>query len=94
MNDIYRPYLRRFILVFFDDILIYSKTVAEHVEYLRVTLEILRVNTLFAERSKCLLGGGERIEYLGHYIDKDGVTTDPKKIAAVVDWPIPKTLNS
>lgn len=88
MNDIYRPYLHRFILVFFDDILIYSKTVAGHVEHLRIMLEILRANTLFAKRSKCLFGG-KRVEYLGHYIDKEGVTMDPTKVA---EWPIPKNL--
>lgn len=91
MNDIYRPFLRKFILVLFDDILIYNKTIAEHVKHLRTTLEVLRPNTLYAKKTKCLFGCA-RVEYLGHYIDKAGVTTDPKKIMAVTGWPTPRNV--
>ena len=66
MNSIFKPYLRKFILVFFDDILVYSKTESEHVQHLKVTLEILRDNQFFAKLSKCRFGCNE-VDYLGHW---------------------------
>lgn len=78
MNHIFKPYLRKFILVFFDDILIYSKNLDEHLVHLRVVLEILQNHQLFAKRSKCSFGNPE-IEHLGHIISNDGVQADPKK---------------
>jgi len=81
-NHVFKPYLRRFILVFFDDILIYSSSLTEHLEHLKITLGILRRHTLYAKRSKCTFGVGE-VEYLGHIISSQGVATDPSKIADV-----------
>ncbi|KAL0361456.1 UNVERIFIED_CONTAM: Transposon Ty3-I Gag-Pol polyprotein [Sesamum radiatum] len=89
MNLVFAPYLRKFILVFFDDILIYSKTWSEHLHHLHITLDILRQNQLYAKRSKCDFGQ-ERIEYLGHIITRDGVTTDPRKVDSMTGWPVPK----
>ena len=81
MNHIFKPYWRKFILVFFDDILVYSPTYEDHLSHLRAAFEVLRQHTLFAEMSKCSFGNQE-IEYLGHLITAAGVSMDPKKIAA------------
>lgn len=91
MNTIFRPYLRKFILVFFDDILIYSHSFEEHLTHLKLTLDVLRQHTLFAKMSKCTFGTPE-VEYLGHLISEKGVSTEPSKIAAMVNWPEPATI--
>jgi hypothetical protein len=90
MNNLFKPYLRRFVLVFFDDILIYSKSFTDHLKHLKWVMEILRTNQLFAKLSKCAFGKQE-VEYLGHLISEDGVKADPAKITAMTNWPIPKT---
>lgn len=79
MNSVFQDQLRRSVLVFFDDILIYSKTLAEHVTHLKVVLEKMVEHKLYAKRSKCEFGQPS-LEYLGHIISKDGVSTDPNKV--------------
>jgi hypothetical protein len=79
MNDVLRPFLRRFVLVFFDDILIYSKSWADHLRHLRVVLNELRRHTLFVKRSKCAFGV-TAVSYLGHIILEAGVAMDPAKV--------------
>lgn len=91
MNDIFRPYLRKFVLVFFDDILVYSSDEANHFQHLATVLQTLRQNQLFVKASKCSFGQSS-IAYLGHIIDAFGVSVDPDKIAAVTSWPTPTTL--
>lgn len=71
MNHVFRPHLRRFILVFFDDILIYSKTMSDHLKHLTTTFELLRSNQLFVKLSKCAFGQTS-LEYLGHIISDKG----------------------
>ncbi|XP_026417003.1 uncharacterized protein LOC113312466 [Papaver somniferum] len=93
MNKIFQPHLRKFILVFFDDILIYSPSLEDHVLHLQITLQILRENQLFANFSKCCFGQSE-LEYLGHIVTANGVKADPAKISAMVDWPIPTTIKA
>ncbi|XP_042963178.1 uncharacterized protein LOC122297221 [Carya illinoinensis] len=93
MNEIFRPYLRRFVLVFFDDILIYSKSVEDHLQHLRIVLETLKSHHLFAKQSKCVFGCSE-VKYLGHRISKEGVKADPHKISAMQSWPLPKSLKA
>ena len=91
MNGIFKPYLRKFVLVFFDDILIYSKSMEDHVQHVTSVLDLLRSHSLYAKRNKCCFGV-EQVEYLGHYISGRGVATDPKKLKAVSQWPVPKTV--
>ncbi|KAJ1703891.1 hypothetical protein LUZ63_003670 [Rhynchospora breviuscula] len=91
MNSIFKPHLRKFILVFFDDILIYSTSLEEHKQHLSIALQLLLDNKLFAKLSKCVFGARE-VEYLGHIISETGVATDPSKVLAMTDWPTPKTV--
>ena len=79
MNRIFELYLRKFIFVFFDDILIYSRTLDQHLTHLRTTFEILRSYQVFIKRSKCAFGQ-DQVEYLGHLILGEGVSTDPRKV--------------
>jgi len=84
MNQLLQKYLRKFILVFFDDILIYSKTNTEHEEHLEMVLKVLLSNQLYAKMSKCVFGQPQ-VEYLVHIISGEGVATDPEKIRVVKD---------
>jgi hypothetical protein len=89
-NDVLRSFLRHFVLVFFDDILIYSVSWADHLRHLRVVLIVLQQHLLFAKHSNCAFG--ERsIAYLGHVISDTGVAMDPAKVQAVADWPKPRS---
>jgi hypothetical protein len=82
MNDVLRPYLRRFVLVFFDDILIYGASWAEHLQHIAIVLSELRAHHLHLKRSKCSFGAAS-VAYLGHVISADGVAMDVDKVAAV-----------
>jgi len=88
MNELFQPFLRKFVLVFFDDILIYSRTWKEHLEHLSQVLTILEENKFYAKMSKCTFGK-EEVDYLGHKISKEGVQVDPSKIKAIMEWPKP-----
>lgn len=79
MNDIFRFTLQMYVLVFFDDILIFSKTWAEHMEHLKIVFHTLLTNQLYVNHSKCL-SGQQQVEYLGHIISPLGVSADPEKI--------------
>jgi len=89
MNHILKPFLRMFVLVFFDDILIYSPTMAKHVEHLQEILQVLQQHKLKLNQKKCSFGQ-QSLEYLGHIISKEGVAADPKKVEAMWNWPVPK----
>lgn len=91
MNQVFRPFLRRFVTVFFDDILVYSRSITEHVEHLRSVLQLLRNHKFFAKRSKCQFFR-TTIEYLGHIVSSQGVRADPSKTEAMVKWPTPSSL--
>ncbi|KAK8983583.1 hypothetical protein V6N11_073987 [Hibiscus sabdariffa] len=93
MNEIFSPYLQKFVLVFFDDILIYSLTLADHYSHLQQVLQVLETNSLFARKSKCFFGQ-EKVEYLGHIISSEGVATDPSKVEAMRNWKLPKSIKS
>ena len=89
MNYIFMEYLDKFVVVYLDDILIYSKTEEEHVEHLRLFLEKLREHKLYAKYSKCEFWLPE-VTYLGHVISKDGVAVTPERIQAILDWTPPQ----
>jgi hypothetical protein len=93
MNDIFKPYLRKYVLVFFDDILVYNQNLKEHLEHLKVVLKVLQDNQLFAKMSKCTFGCQE-VSYLGHLISQEGVKANPAKIASMVSWPIPANIKA
>ncbi|PNX78745.1 retrotransposon-related protein, partial [Trifolium pratense] len=88
MNHIFQHALRKYVLVFFDDILIYSSNWQDHLKHLDAVLQVLQENTLFVKLSKCSFGVLE-IEYLGHMVTGQGVSMDKDKVQAVLEWPIP-----
>ncbi|KAD7117055.1 hypothetical protein E3N88_04323 [Mikania micrantha] len=89
MNQVCRPYLDQFVIVFIDDILIYSKTEQEHEDHLKV-LELLRTEQLYAKFSKCEFWLKE-VHFLGHVINRDGIHVDPAKIEVIKNWTTPST---
>ena len=91
MNEQFQPYLGKFVLFFFGDILIYNKTWKEHLKHLEQVLSLLEENPFYAKRSKCTFGKQE-VEYLGHIISKGGLKVDPKKIQAINEWPQPRNV--
>lgn len=93
MNEVFRPFLRKFVLVFFDDILIYSPHITEHTKHVALVLDTLRKHQLYANMKKCDFGQTQ-VAYLGHLISSHGVAVDPSKIQSMCDWPVPKCLKS
>ena len=79
MNHVFKDHLRKFILVFFDEILVYSKDWEQHLSHLKIVLEIMKENSLHAYKKKCTFGSTQ-INYLGHVISATRVTTEPEKI--------------
>ncbi|KAK8584267.1 hypothetical protein V6N12_068513 [Hibiscus sabdariffa] len=92
MNRIFKPYLDKFVVVFIDDILIYSHNKDEHVEHLRIVLQTLRDHQLYAKFSKCEFWLSE-VAFLGHVISVKGIMVDPKKIQTILDWQPPRNVS-
>ena len=91
MNEVLAPFLRKFVMVFLDDILVYSPSLPTHISHLKQVLDRLRAHQLYLKISKCSFAQLQ-LEYLGHIISGAGVSTDPTKIAAMVSWPVPKNV--
>ena len=91
MNKIFMEYLDKFVVVFLDDILIYSKTEEEHAEHLRLVLETLQEHQLYAKLSKCEFWLSE-VAFLGHIVSSGGISVDPEKIRAILDWLSPTSV--
>ncbi|KAH9722450.1 Endonuclease [Citrus sinensis] len=91
MNRIFQPYLDQFVIVFIDDILIYSKSKKEHELHLRIVLETLRKKKLYEKFKKCEFWL-DRVMFLGHIVTKDGISADPAKVEVIVNWERPASV--
>jgi hypothetical protein len=89
MDNIFNKYLERFVVIFINDILVYSKMEEEHDEHLRIVLQTLRKHKLYTKFDKCDFYHKE-IQYLGHFISSEGIVVDPKKIKSIMEWVVPK----
>jgi hypothetical protein len=93
MNDVLKPLIRKFVLVFFDDILVFSSSCAAHLQHVREVFTALRANKLSVKQSKCSFGKTS-VAYLGHVISAQGVSMDLDKVAAVEVWPRPRSIRA
>jgi hypothetical protein len=91
MNKVFMEYLDKFVVVFFDDILVYSRTEEEHEEQLRLALQKLRENRLYAKLSKCEFWM-KQVAFLGHVMSKGGISVDPSKVHDVLSWNAPTSV--
>ncbi|GKF23739.1 putative reverse transcriptase domain-containing protein [Tanacetum coccineum] len=90
MNRVCKPYLDKFVIIFIDDILIYSKNKQEYEGHLKLILELLNKKELYAKFSKCEFWI-PKVQFLGHVIDSKGIRVDPAKIKSIKDWAYPKS---
>jgi hypothetical protein len=91
MNRVFIDYLDKFVIVFLDDILVYSKTEEEHEQHLRMVLQVLREHQLYEKLSKCSFYQ-RQIHYLGHIISKEGIDVDPEKVEVIREWSAPRNV--
>ena len=89
MNRIFAPHLHKFVVVYLDDIMVYSKSPEEHLEHLEIVLKILQENQFYTKPEKCTFNTQE-VKFLGHIVGRGGLKVDPRKVAVVKDWPTPK----
>ena len=91
MNRVFKPYLDQFVVVFIDDILVYSKSREEHERHLSIVLQTLRDKQLYAKLMKCEFWL-DKVSFLGYVVTKDGISVDPGKVDAVSNWRRPNTV--
>ncbi|KAL9830670.1 putative nucleotidyltransferase, Ribonuclease H [Arabidopsis thaliana] len=91
MNNVLRAFIGIFVVVYFDDILVYSKSLREHIEHLDSVLNVLRKEELYANLKKCTFCT-DNLVFLGFVVSVDGVKVDEEKVKAIKDWPSPKTV--
>jgi hypothetical protein len=92
MNKVFMEYLDKFVMVFIDDILVYSRSKEEHEEHIRLALQKLRENRLYAKLSKCEFWM-KQVAFLGHVISKGGISVDPSKVRDVLSWNAPMSVD-
>ncbi|KAK6139507.1 hypothetical protein DH2020_026738 [Rehmannia glutinosa] len=91
MHRVFQPYLDQFVVIFIDDILVYSKSREEHERHLKIILETLREHKLYAKFSKCEFWLSE-VAFLGHIVSDTGIAVDPSKVQTVVEWKQPESV--
>ncbi|XP_071905717.1 uncharacterized protein [Coffea arabica] len=91
MNHVLRPFLGKFVVVYFDDILIYSRSLDEHVEHVKLVLDVLRREKLYANLKKCSFCT-DQLVFLGFVVSKQGIKVDEEKVKAIREWPTPSTV--
>jgi hypothetical protein len=91
MNGVFRDYLDKFVIVFLDDILVYSKSEEEHEKHLRMVQQVLREHQLYAKLRKCSFYQSQ-IHYLGHIISEEGIAMDPEKVEVIQEWSMPRNV--
>jgi hypothetical protein len=91
MNKVLRAFIGLFVVVYFDDILIYNKSIEEHSEHLRVVFDALRAARLFGNMEKCTFCT-QRVSFLGYVVTPQGIEVDSSKVEAIQDWPTPTTV--
>jgi hypothetical protein len=92
MNSVFMPELDKFVVVFIDDILIYSQNKEEHAQHLQVVLTRLREHKLYAKFSKCKFWL-DQVQFLGHVLTTEGISVDPSKVQDILNWKSPKSVN-
>ncbi|KAG8503513.1 hypothetical protein CXB51_001473 [Gossypium anomalum] len=92
MNRVFQPFLDRFLVIFIDDILVYSETEEKHIKHLRIVLQVLREKELYAKFSKCEFWLRE-VTFLGHVVSTEGIKVDPRKIEAILEWKPPRSVS-
>lgn len=91
MNHVWRAFIGKFVIVYFDDILIYSKSLDAHVDHLKLVLEVLRKERLFANLKKCTFCT-DKLVFLGFVVSSKGIEVDDEKVKAIHDWPTPTSV--
>jgi hypothetical protein len=91
MNGVFINYLDKLVIVFLDNILVYSKAEEEHEQHLRMVLQVLREHQLYTKLSKCSFYQ-RQIHYLGHIISEEGIVVDPEKVQAIREWRVPRNV--
>jgi len=92
MNHVLRAFIGKFVVVYFDDILIYSKSFDEHLDHIRAVLAVLRAEKLYGNISKCTFCT-DRVVFLGFVVTADGIQVDEDKVNAIKDWPTPTNVS-